>query len=494
MVQPSGVGLLVLKKRPVLVVGVGTGLDGAFGPGAVVGRFAGGTEGVVDDIAISILLHVQLGVVPVAVLHLNGEDSVLGTSVNHLGGPLSSGDLELFHGNTTLASTDIRGESIDDSDEFVKGGITSRDSLENLLNECASVSSLANISDNGEGIRDGAILGLELNPTISAPCGDGKVLEVVRVGEVPLGGNLDCLASLDFHRLQGAIVLEDNSPGLSWSVHRVILARRFSALIGDHTVVPGVSGDVDSLVDLRGQLEQVARARSTTVTVGASGASLVAKVQVVVVEHLFGIKTEVDRVEVGSEVGDGHVEETVVAAGHANLSSESISPERGFVGPVAMVGFSTVGVADVNESNTVGKLSATEDGVSMTHVEADGIGVLVATGGSASRHHVALFIEIDDVSPEFVILGRVELLHDHRRAIEDLDSMRRATAFNVLVVSVELSPGLLENHAPHGGVSADVGEKSSNAAVPFGLERHVVVDNDGVGNSESVEVDAVDAI
>jgi hypothetical protein len=72
--------------------------------------------------------------------------------------------------------------------------------------------------------------------------------------------------------------------------------------------------------------------------------------------------------------------------------------------------------------------------------------------------------------------------------------MRRATAFNVLVVSVELSPGLLENHAPHGGVSADVGEKSSNAAVPFGLERHVVVDNDGVGNSESVEVDAVDAI
>lgn len=90
------------------------------------------------------------------------------------------------------------------------------------------------------------------------------------------------------------------------------LALRFSANIGDHTVIPGVCSDVDSLVDFRGQLKQVTRALSTTPVVGAgTRAALVAKVQVVVVVHLFSIKTEVHSVEPLSVVGDFHVKETV---------------------------------------------------------------------------------------------------------------------------------------------------------------------------------------
>lgn len=217
MVQPSGVSLLALEKRPVLVVRVGTSLDGALVPGATVGWGARGTQGVVDDTARSILSLEELGSIPVGIAHLNGEDSVLVTSVNHLGGPLTSGNLELPQGNTTLSRSDIRLESLDDGDEFVKGGITRGGSFQHLLNVFTSVSTLASISDNWEGIRDRSILGLELNPTILGPSGHGKVLEVVGVGEVPLGGDLDWLASLDSEGHKGArSAIEGHDGFLSW--------------------------------------------------------------------------------------------------------------------------------------------------------------------------------------------------------------------------------------------------------------------------------------
>jgi len=64
----------------------------------------------------------------------------------------------------------------------------------------------------------------------------------------------------------------------------------------------------------------------------------------------------------------------------------------------------------------------------------------------------------------------------------------------MFVVSVILGKSLLENDGPQGSVRANLGEQRFVCSIIALLKRKVVIDNDGVGNTKSPEVDAVDTL
>lgn len=68
----------------------------------------------------------------------------------------------------------------------------------------------------------------------------------------------------------------------------------------------------------------------------------------------------------------------------------------------------------------------------------------------------------------------------------------------MLVVTIDFCEHFLEDNTPERLVFCYVGEKRDVVGTTIGqgslLERHVVVHNDSMGHTESVDVDSVDAV
>lgn len=95
------------------------------------------------------------------------------------------------------------------------------------------------------------------------------------------------------------------------------------------------------------------------------------------------------------------------------------------------------------------------------------------------------------LGPEVVGGGFVVKVDFVGGAGHGLDGDIGSTALDMGVVAVVLGEGLLDDGDPHGAVSAEVREQGAIVTVPKLAHGQPVIDNDGVGDAESVEVDAV---
>lgn len=76
--------------------------------------------------------------------------------------------------------------------------------------------------------------------------------------------------------------------------------------------------------------------------------------------------------------------------------------------------------------------------------------------------------------------------------MESSSGYARVTSLNMLVVSVVLCKCFLKDGSPERAIITDMGEDGFVSSVPHFLKREPVIDDDGVGNTESEQVDTVD--
>ena len=70
----------------------------------------------------------------------------------------------------------------------------------------------------------------------------------------------------------------------------------------------------------------------------------------------------------------------------------------------------------------------------------------------------------------------------------------RVSALNVIVVAVYLGEGLFENRSPNGIIETDFGENSIVSAILVIRHWNVIVDDDSMRNTKSIEIHSVDTV
>lgn len=197
--------------------------------------------------------------------------------------------------------------------------------------------------------------------------------------------------------------------------------------------------------------------------------------------HVVGIEVECCRSPVLVVVLDRQEENSIVLAFFADLLLELGCPKVGVPGPGTRPGFARPWVSQLDEFDAIGKDGVAKKGISVTTV--------------ASGHDVVGFVVLHDHVPELlwspVAVAKLKL----RGTSEGSDGCAGVTTVDVLVVAVVLGKCLLEQHSPERVVVlAGSGELSSPAGGAILDERNVVVDDDGHGNTEGVEVEGINTV
>jgi len=184
-----------------------------------------------------------------------------------------------------------------------------------------------------------------------------------------------------------------------------------------------------------------------------------------------------------------HPEDTIVARLLASFFSKSIGPLCRAVAPVAGVCVGAMGVPDLEESVSSGKLLSAKNSVCMAVVETISVLVGIATSRGAKGHHVVGAIVLENLVPQSISSDFIVLHSFGWTTLDALDALHGVASDKMLVVAVELGKALLVDGAPDGLVSTDISK------VGFGtIQREVVIDNDSVRDSEGVEVHRIDAL
>ena len=117
---------------------------------------------------------------------------------------------------------------------------------------------------------------------------------------------------------------------------------------------------------------------------------------------------------------------------------------------------------------------------------------MVCATSSSLNNIINLVVGLQNV-PKIIKRGSRVILGVERCSSEGSDGIVGATTDDVLVVSVVLGEGLLDDGTPEALILRDFGKEGSPATSPL-LKRQVVIDDDRVGQTEGEEVHSVDTV
>ena len=308
--------------------------------------------------------------------------------------------------------------------------------------------------------------------------------------------------SLDVDRVVLADVVGTESPSVgevdssSVDSQLVVVSRGTAgeplsfALIGVRAFFPHVEGDVDLLlvlrVDLEGVLGTTIRVVSKVLVVGSQEVGKV---------HLRVVDVDDEPLESLEEVVNVHEEDTIVSGSLAGGSGVLLSPSGVVITPRSNISFSCLPsprVSDLTKSGSIRKSDSSEKSVLMVVGETEIVQVRISQTLSVlgQVHHGVLTVVLDDKLPDiFGSLTLESVLVSVGSTNEGLDSGTSISRNEGLVVSVVLGESLLEDRLPHRSIVSDVGILG---VVPLAVSGEELVDNDGSGDTERVELQGVD--
>lgn len=330
-------------------------------------------------------------------------------------------------------------------------------------------------------LGDKSLVVIDIDGTLVAMGNDGPVLGEIVVSEIVLNLGEGLASGLHLERL--CVVGAECPSAFSLSFKDGILS--LGAALRGVALGPFVGGDPDILVNFRDNGECV-------LSFALSFRGMVVEHEEVIVSPALVVVVGCALRELCDEVVNVHVEDTIFSVlDEADLSFELGSPQRGFVAPVAVVVLPAVRVPDFAQPDAVGEHVGTDEGEGVTLNEATCARRLIGAGRGAASHDVVVGVVSNKLGPEVVGGDFVVKVDVVGGAGHGLDGDIGSTALDMGVVAVVLGEGLLDDGDPHGAVSAEVREQGAIVTVPKLAHGQPVIDNDGVGDAESVEVDAV---
>ena len=224
---------------------------------------------------------------------------------------------------------------------------------------------------DGHVLRGETTLVLERDGSLVTVDSQGKVFSGVLVAPVHLHGHVEGLAGKDI------VGLEFGSSVAPRDIVKVlhlnpVLNSLVPARLRVHTLVPGVSSDVELLSNGGSDCHDVlaARFRLRVDRARARSSAVVIEAQEVGAIHVGGVNVDLRLGEVALEVSDWHVEDTIIFLNKANLLDPCGGPVSGFVTEPALVGLFAPGVSDLHELSAISEQLGAQHCVSVARREA----------------------------------------------------------------------------------------------------------------------------
>lgn len=225
----------------------------------------------------------------------------------------------------------------------------------------------------------------------------------------------------------------------------------------------------------------------------------------VVIEHeeagtgpILCVKVVVGLRELFPVVIVGHEESSIISINVASFLFGCIGPQVARIRPVPDEPLISPWVLHMDESSAVRKHDVAEHVVGVALDNAIRVRISIATCWGSRHEDVALvgvFRKLSPVSGLRFVVGR--MISDVLGVVAHCaGGSSGVSTFDMLVVSMVLGKGLLNDGNPEGTfiTSILVITKTSEVGVAVGVKGEEVVDDDGVGHAESVEVYSVDAV
>lgn len=257
------------------------------------------------------------------------------------------------------------------------------------------------------------------------------------------------------------------------------------------TTVPCVGGDPNGLVDIR--LDSGLNGGTFALAVGSIGlvGEGVVQLEEVSVRPAISVVVDPGGKGLAMVVLNAHEEEAIILFGGADLGPEGISPGRAAISPFTGEALGAPRVAHLDEPIASAESSNANNSVGVAVSETVRVGIIVvARAGGTGADHGMLGINCDQSVPKVIGGDLILGVLFPGAAEESAGSVMRQATNKMDVVTPVLGESLLNDGAPHGAVRA---RRSKHGATPAS-EGQVVVDHHSVGDSESVELDSVDAI
>lgn len=214
--------------------------------------------------------------------------------------------------------------------------------------------------------------------------------------------------------------------------------------------VPSVDLDVDSLSNIRGDLEVVTRNIASCVGIVASSGHIIIEHEEGRKAPAFNVVTDGGPVEALHSILDGHVEEAVLfVLDKVDLCSELISPHITFIRPGTMIALSTPRVAHLNESHSIGELLDTNNSVLVAVRKAVCVlDIVVTLTGSACKDEISLLVSFFDCVPDGINTITCVVEVKVRSASHSADGKFTKTTLSAEVVTPVLGESFLEESTP----------------------------------------------
>ena len=225
----------------------------------------------------------------------------------------------------------------------------------------------------------------------------------------------------------------------------------------------------------------------------------------VVIEHeeaglgpTLCVKVVVGLRELIPEVIEGHEESSIISINVAGFLFGCFGPQVARIRPVPVELLTSPWVLHMDESSAVRKHDVAEDVVGVALDKAIRVHISIAASWGSSHEDVALvgvFRKLSPVSGLRFVVGR--MIGDVLGVVAHCAGGSSGVSTNdMLVVSMVLRESFLHNRHPEGTciTSVCVFSEASEVGVTHVVKGEIVVDDDGVGHAEGVEVDSVDAI
>ena len=234
-----------------------------------------------------------------------------------------------------------------------------------------------------------------------------------------------------------------------------------SARLGGHTLVPSVRGDIDSLIDFRGDLQGVLRAISALAEEIATfmKGHVIVEHEEVVHAPACGVVVHTGTVSHLGEVLDGNPEEAVPLIRHqVDLGFKGRGPPAVCVAIGSGVILHAPWVAQLEESCAIGELLGADDGVGVATSEADFVVDEVVVAVGARGDDVVTVIVLDDKVPEVINTSVAAPFVLPGSAVQGADGICRPSRFSVKIVAPVLSECFLKDGSPEGTVVTSMSE------------------------------------
>ncbi len=217
--------------------------------------------------------------------------------------------------------------------------------------------------------------------------------------------------------------------------------------------------------------------------------------------HVFRIEGDSSVAEARHKGVEIHVNDSVISvfSEASNLSIVTLLPSAIIVRPWACIAVSAMRVSDFDNLglSSVLELNNTDHSESVALMKTIFVLSFVTASWGAAGDNVAVSISFAELLPDCVLVCFLEGVEIFPwGAIDLIDAHSSVTRLNMEIVAVSFGECLLQDGHPDGSIFSKLGEgRSVDLLTLFILfdGRNSVVDNDSVGDTETHEVDSVDA-